>query len=190
YGASFALDGSASVDAGGGSIVSYQWTKLSGEGGPMVINQVIETAESTLTIESPASDPLELGRHRFRLVVIDDSGNASAPDEREVIVAAQPAPTAVPHAPLSGGYGASFVLDGSASFDAGGGSIVSYRWTKLSGEGGSMAINQLVETAEPTLTNQSTPGEPLERVPHPVRLVVIDDSGKPSMPDEREVIVA
>src|SRR5690606_9354233 len=112
YGTSFVLDGSAGGAAGGGSIVSYQWTKLSGEGGSMPIGVQVVTAGPTLTIQSPAGDPLELGRHRFRLVVVDGSGNASMPDEREVIVADQQAPTAVLQAPAAAGYGASFALDG------------------------------------------------------------------------------
>ena len=39
--------------------------------------------------------PLPIGRQRFQLIVTDNSGNTSKPDEVEVIVADQDAPTAV-----------------------------------------------------------------------------------------------
>jgi len=51
------------------------------------------------------------GRHRFRLIVIDDSGNKSAPDEVLVLVADQENPTAVLSAPSPVPFGKSFTLD-------------------------------------------------------------------------------
>ncbi len=47
----------------------------------LVPNQPIRTREPRLTIDGN----LPLGRHRFRLVVVDNDGNRSAPDE--IIVA-------------------------------------------------------------------------------------------------------
>jgi hypothetical protein len=73
--------------------------------------------------------PIPIGRQLFRLVVIDDSGNASKADQVEVIVADQSAPTAVLKAPKVVAAGQSFGLDGSASFDVGGGKVVKYVWT-------------------------------------------------------------
>ncbi len=49
----------------------------------------------------------------------------------EVIVADQSAPTAVLNAPKVVTFGASFNLDGSKSFDVGGGKVVQYVWTYL-----------------------------------------------------------
>jgi hypothetical protein len=96
-----------------------------------VINQDIATETPTIEVTVSANSPMPIGRQRFRLVVTDDSGNASAPDEVEVIIADQDAPTAVLGAPRIAGFGRSFELDGSRSFDAGGGRIVRYTWTYL-----------------------------------------------------------
>ena len=74
---------------------------------------------------------MALGRQRFRLIVVDDAGLESQPDEVVVIVADQDAPTAVLRGPRITGFGRSFDLDGSASQDAGGGRIVQYVWTYL-----------------------------------------------------------
>ncbi len=75
--------------------------------------------------------PLPIGRHVFQLVVVDDSNNASMPDQVQVIVAEQDRPTAVLGAPQIVGAGRSFSLDGSRSFDVGGGEIVKYIWTYI-----------------------------------------------------------
>jgi len=63
--------------------------------------------------------------------VVDNSGNVSKPDQVEVIVADMDAPTAVLRAPKTTAFGKSFTLDGSASFDAGGGKVVKWVWTYL-----------------------------------------------------------
>ena len=86
-----------------------------------IINQEVKTDTPPWKSPCPPTSPLPLGRHTFRLVVVDDSGNTSIPDEVIVIVADAENPTAVLNAPRSVGFGASFNLDGSKSFDAGGG---------------------------------------------------------------------
>lgn len=96
-----------------------------------VINQDIATDTPTIEVTVSANAPLPIGRQRFRLIVTDDSGNVSAPDEVEVIIADQDAPTAVLGVPRVAGFGKSFEMDGSKSFDAGGGKIVKYTWTYL-----------------------------------------------------------
>jgi hypothetical protein len=96
-----------------------------------VVNQDVVTDVPTVEVTIGPTNPLKLGRHRFRLIVLDDAGNKSAPDEVEVIVADQDAPTAVLRAPRLVGFGRSFELDGTASFDVGGGRIVRYAWTYL-----------------------------------------------------------
>ena len=96
-----------------------------------VVNQDVETDVPTVEVTITPNNALPLGRHRFRLIVVDDSGNASQPDELDVIVADQEAPTAVLAAPGTVGFGVSFPLDGRRSVDAGGGRIVTYRWTYL-----------------------------------------------------------
>ena len=63
--------------------------------------------------------------------MVDDSGNSSIPDDVIVIVADTENPTAVLNAPRSVNFATSFNLDGSRSFDAGGGRVVSYQWTYM-----------------------------------------------------------
>ena len=96
-----------------------------------IINQEVKTDTPTVEVTLSTDKPLPLGRHTFRLVVVDDSGNTSIPDEVIVIVADAENPTAVLNAPRSVGFGASFNLDGTKSFDAGGGQVVTYLWTYM-----------------------------------------------------------
>lgn len=95
------------------------------------INQEVTTETPAVEVTVRPAEPLALGRHTFRLVVTDDSGNSSVPDEVIVIVADTSAPTAVLTAPRIVDSGKSFMLDGSRSFDAGGGKVVRYVWTYL-----------------------------------------------------------
>jgi len=96
-----------------------------------VINTAIETTTPTIEVTVSPDRPLPLGRHRFRLIVVDDSGNRSAPDDVEMIVADQGAPTAVLGVPRIAPFGTSFNLDGSRSVDVGGGRVVQFVWTYL-----------------------------------------------------------
>lgn len=96
-----------------------------------ILNQDVETDVPTVEVTITANNPLPLGRHRFRLIVVDNSGNRSAPDEVDVIIADQEAPTAVIAAPGTVAFGTSFSLDGRRSVDVGGGTIESYVWTYL-----------------------------------------------------------
>jgi hypothetical protein len=96
-----------------------------------VVNADVVTNEATVEVTISPERPLAIGRQRFRLVVVDNAGNRSAPDEVVVIVADQEAPTAVLRAPRIAPFGRSFNLDGSLSMDAGGGRIVQYVWTYL-----------------------------------------------------------
>ncbi len=93
------------------------------------IGTEISTDEPTIEVTASPDRPLPLGRQTFRLVVVDDSGNASKADEVVVIITDQDAPTAILRAPRLVGFGRSFQLDGSASFDVGGGRVVKYVWT-------------------------------------------------------------
>ncbi len=99
-----------------------------------VVNTPVVTPEPLVEVTVTPSRPIALGRHRYQLVVVDDAGNRSAPDTVTVIVADQDAPTAVIRAPRITAFNRSFELDGSASFDAGGGRIVQYVWTYLGPE--------------------------------------------------------
>lgn len=91
----------------------------------------ISTDTPTIEVTVSSDKPLPLGRQLFRLVVVDDAGNVSKADQVEVVVADQDAPTAVLRAPKVAAFGRSFTLDGSASFDAGGGKVIKWTWTYL-----------------------------------------------------------
>ncbi|RNF86198.1 hypothetical protein [Montanilutibacter psychrotolerans] len=96
-----------------------------------IINEPVKTEAPNVEVTITEANTLPPGRHRFRLVVVDDAGNESQPDEVDVIVADQDAPTAVLDAPGSVPTGRSFGLDGKRSFDAGGGQVVTWLWTYL-----------------------------------------------------------
>ncbi len=99
-----------------------------------IVNQDIKTEEPRIEVTITQDSPLKPGRHRFRLVVTDDAGNISIPDEIQVIVADTDNPTAVLRGPSSVSAGKSFELDGTRSIDAGGGRIEAYIWTYLGQE--------------------------------------------------------
>ena len=94
-----------------------------------VIGQPVETADPGVEVTISADNPLPVGKHVFSLVVVDDSGNESQPDEVTVIVKDDIAPTAVIKAPTQVSLGQSFKLDGSASSDVAPGKVVKYIWT-------------------------------------------------------------
>ena len=95
-----------------------------------IANQTIETPESEIEVTVNPQTPLPVGRNRFQLVVVDDSGNVSEPDVVEVIVKDASKPTAVLQAPREVNFGQSFQLTGKQSFDIGG-KIIRYSWTLL-----------------------------------------------------------
>jgi hypothetical protein len=96
-----------------------------------VINQDVTTTTPTIEVTMSATNPLPIGRHTFRLVVVDDSGNKSAADDVQILIVDTTAPTAVLGLPKTSPFGQSFTMDGSKSFDAGGGKVAQYVWTYL-----------------------------------------------------------
>jgi hypothetical protein len=124
---SVTLNGTGSNDSDG-YITKYAWSKVSGP-----TQFMISSPGSAITIISN----LVAGTYVFRLTVTDNSG-ATANDDITIVVnnAASPgnqAPVAIPgndvtvQLPI-----ASITLDGSRSYDSDG-TIVSYKWTKVSG---------------------------------------------------------
>ena len=95
----------------------------------MNAGQTIVTTESSLEVTASPDDPLSIGRHVFKLVVEDDSGNPSQPDQVVVFVLDTKAPTAVLSAPSKVEHGQTFNLDGSQSRDVAPGKVVRYHWT-------------------------------------------------------------
>lgn len=94
-----------------------------------VIGTPVESADAAVEVTVDPAAPLGVGRHRFQLVVVDDSGNESLADAVEVIVRDSTNPTAVLRAPSQVEFGASFQLDGRASSDVAPGKVVKYIFT-------------------------------------------------------------
>ncbi|MCX7111117.1 MAG: hypothetical protein NTX45_13520 [Proteobacteria bacterium] len=128
-----------------------------------IINQDVTTDTPTVEVTIDPNNPLPPGRHRFRLIVVDDAGNTSAGDEVSVIIADIDAPTAVLNAPSIVGTGKSFNLDGSKSFDQGGGRVTKFVFTYL---GPNLVVSPPIITrpqivTDPVLTNLGTTRPPI-----------------------------
>lgn len=148
------LDGSASFDPDG-VIVEYQW---SGEPAPGDVVMPVLT--------------LTPGVYTFTLVVVDDNGASSAPDQVVIIVNDPPVADAGPDqtVELSNGT-AEVTLDGSASTDSDG-EIVTYTWT-----------------GEPDPDDEVNPVLNLSSGVYTFTLTVTDDRGAVSAPDTVTVTV-
>ena len=96
-----------------------------------VVNTPIESTDPRIEVTVSANSPLRVGRHRFQLVVFDDSGNQSLADAVEVRVFDGDRPTAVLQGPEQVAFAQSFPLTGERSTDVGGGRIVRYVFTYL-----------------------------------------------------------
>ena len=96
-----------------------------------VIGTPIESADPLIEVTVDPAAPLPVGRHRFQLAVVDDSGNRSLPDTIDVVVRDSQNPTAVLRAPSQVEFGASFQLDGRASSDVPPGRVVKYVFTLI-----------------------------------------------------------
>jgi hypothetical protein len=164
------MDGSQSIDPVG-RIVGYEWT-LEGFA-------PVATAASTFTF-THTGYPLTPGRYVVQLVVVDDSGNRSEPDAWAVDVTGDTTnPTAVITVPQTIIEGDDLVLAGDRSLDVGG-RIVRYEWT--------LDSFPMVATTDPTVTFRAS-DYPLVAGAHTATLVVVDDSGNRSSPDEVRVTV-
>ncbi|MFY7863298.1 hypothetical protein [Roseateles sp.] len=95
------------------------------------VNIPVETDAPKVVVDVNPQSPMAAGRHRFSLVVVDDSGNESAPDTIDLIVADRDRPTAVLQGPEIASVGKEFTLNGAKSFDTGGGTIKTWRFTYL-----------------------------------------------------------
>lgn len=103
-----------------------------------VINKDIPTSTPTIEVTLNAENALPLGTHRFQLVVVDETLNRSSAAVVEIVVIDTAVPTAsLTVTNLDGGpikvvpFSQAFKLDGSRSFDSGGGKITQYIWTYL-----------------------------------------------------------
>ncbi len=101
------------------------------------VNESVVQPEPVVRVEVTPTAALPLGANRFRLVVVDDSGNESEPTFLEVVVRDAERPTAVLDTVDERGRriepvvasGTNFILSGGRSSDTGGGRVVEYRFT-------------------------------------------------------------
>lgn len=100
-------------------------------------NQPVVQREPLVRVDVTAASPLPVGANRFRLIVVDDSGNESEPTFLDVVVRDTTRPTAVLDVVDANGrrvdpvvaQGASFILSGARSSDVEPGKVVEYRFT-------------------------------------------------------------
>jgi Secretion system C-terminal sorting domain/PKD domain len=120
------LDGSGSYDTDG-TIVSYSWVQLSGDGGVTIVGS---------SQVQPEIYGLTAGTYVFQLTVTDNTGATGVATVTITVKAAAPqAPVANAGTDTSIALPASAaVLDGSGSTDPGG-ETLTYHWTELSGPG-------------------------------------------------------
>ena len=92
-------------------------------------NKEIPTPDPTLEIVSDGGS-LPVGKQVFQLVIVDSSGNRSAPVTAEVIIVDTQAPTAVLDvSPKSVEFGSPFTLSAKRSLGIRPGEQVQYIWT-------------------------------------------------------------
>jgi len=97
-----------------------------------VPGQTIATPDSSIEVTVSPTAPLAPGRHRFQLIVVDDSGNESEPTLADVIVVDDKKPTAVLDATARVSFGTSFKLSGARSADLQPGRIREFLWMLVS----------------------------------------------------------
>jgi len=124
YGQQVTLDGSGSSDPDG-TIVSYQWSQLSGT------NVTLNTPDQNTTA---FTSPNEEGALLFKLVVTDNESASDTDTVGVIIVNTNIDPVASAGTDQTVGFSEQVTLDGSGSTDPDG-SIVSYQWSQLSGIG-------------------------------------------------------
>ncbi|MBL0125195.1 MAG: PKD domain-containing protein [Betaproteobacteria bacterium] len=168
-GASLTLNASASTSSG--SVVQYRWNLGQRPSGSVVPSLPFVSTSPLLTFA-----PDKLGRYDIQLVVVDDSGNQSAPVMATIIVTDSDNPTAVLDAtPASPVVGSVVTLSGARSADTGGGQVVTYRFSAISRPVGSTAFPSVINS-----TNASITFTPDKSGVWQLGLVVIDDSGNQS----------
>jgi hypothetical protein len=96
-----------------------------------VVGTPVESTVAAVEVTIDAQTTLPIGKHKFQLVVVDDSENQSLPDSVEVVVKDLTNPTALLRAPTQVDFGKSFTLDGRASSDVPPGKVVKWIFTLM-----------------------------------------------------------
>jgi hypothetical protein len=101
------------------------------------LNTPVVQKDPVVRVDVSATAPLPVGANRFRLIVVDDSGNESDPTFLDVVVRDVQKPTAVLDMVDANGkridavvaQGTSFILSGARSSDVAPGKVAEYRFT-------------------------------------------------------------
>lgn len=107
------------------------------------VDTEVKAEEPMLDVAVSRETPLKVGKHVFRLIVIDDTGNESAPATVTIIVEDRERPTAVidlidaagnriPDPEVRLRFGDAFRLSGERSSDIGG-TVRAWNWALLAG---------------------------------------------------------
>jgi len=169
-------------------ITRYRWTALTAGFSNLPLNVETETTEPSLNVIPDSAAPGAPGRHTFRLVVVSDSGNESAPALSSVVVRNTQAPTAILDGPATVAVSqGSFTLSGARSIASASARLASYRLTNVNCSG--LAGWAPGETRNPATGSVTVGPASAQFVPArcDFSLVVVDDSGNESPPDIRRV---
>src|SRR5437763_16082615 len=81
----------------------------------LVVGASVVTSDATVTIDASVTNPVDPGDHLFQLIVVDENGVESIPEEQKVTVSPDDRkPQAVLTAmPAEAAFGQPFTLDGT-----------------------------------------------------------------------------
>ena len=168
------LDGSGSTVDRRRTITSYAWTRTGGTGGSVTLNDA-SAAQSGFTADtlSPGADDVT---HVFELIVTDSAGEIDTDTVKVTIIAPIAVPVAEAGPDQTFGSGEMVELDGSGSTVDRRRTITSYAWTRTSGTGGLVTLND-ASAARPGFTADTlSPGA--DDVTHVFKLTVADSAGE------------
>ena len=171
----------------GGRVVSYAWRWVGGTGAAVTLTGA-QTSMASFTADTPKAGAADV-IHEFELIVTDNEGAASDPDQVTVTVTAPFAdPVAEAGEDLIVASGKVVMLDGSGSTAERRRTIASYAWTRTGGTtGGSVTLDD-ASAERPIFTADTlSPGAP--DVIHILQLIVEDDAGIASEADTVTVTV-
>lgn len=144
------LDGRGSYDPEGDSI-TFHWSfdRVPAE-------SAIESTASPFSVNNTTDNttsfhPDAVGTYVVALVVEDEEGKRSSPDYVIITIADAEKPVANAGSDQSGAVGATYALDGSSSYDAGGRPLT-YAWTLASAPAGSSATISGADASSASIT--------------------------------------